>query len=166
MRSGLTCGAGARARTREDARAGGHRVRQERRGGVLLVAGRAAEAAVAAGVAGRAVARDLPAVHAQRLQALLEHLILLAVLQDACARAARPAASAAPPEPHRRAVQAGAPGPPAAQADRTGARRARELAAPSGAGSRQPVKQPAACAAHRRYNLCARCAAAGRAHRW
>jgi len=92
MRSGLTCGAGARARTREDARAGGHRVRQERRGGVLLVAGRAAEAAVAAGVAGRAVARDLAAVHAQRLQALLEHLVLLAVLKDACARAARPAA--------------------------------------------------------------------------
>ncbi len=54
-------------------------------GGVLLVAGGAAEAAVAAAVLAAAVARNLTAVHPQRLQPRLQLLVGAAVLLDACA---------------------------------------------------------------------------------
>lgn len=63
------------------------RVREVGARHVLLVAGGAAVAAVAAGMLGAAVARNLAAVHAQLLQALLQLLVGHAVLRDACADA-------------------------------------------------------------------------------
>lgn len=68
----------------EDAGAMGGSVREIGASHVLLVARGAAEAAVAAGVRGAAVARDLAAVHAQLLQAGLQLLVGLAVLQNPC----------------------------------------------------------------------------------
>lgn len=56
-------------------------------GGVLLVAGGAAEAAVAAGVRRAAVARDLPAVRAQRPEPLLQLLVGHGVLRNPCSNA-------------------------------------------------------------------------------
>ncbi len=53
-------------------------------GGVLLVAGWAAEAAVAAAVLAAAVARDLRAVHPHRLQPSLQLLVRAAVLLNTC----------------------------------------------------------------------------------
>ena len=70
--------------TCEDAGAMAGSVREVGAGHVLLVARGAAEAAVAAGVRGAAVAWDLAAVHAQLLQAGLQLLVGLAVLQDSC----------------------------------------------------------------------------------
>lgn len=70
--------------TSEDGGSGRGSIGQVGAGGVLFIAGGAPKAAVAAGVSPAAVARNLSAVHAQSLQPLLQLLIRLAVLLDAC----------------------------------------------------------------------------------
>ena len=81
---GVAVNATTRNCTCEDKRAMASSVGEVGAGAVLLVAGGAAEAAVAAGVLGAAVARDLTTVHAQRLQPLLQLLMRHDVLLDAC----------------------------------------------------------------------------------
>ncbi len=70
--------------TCEDKRAMAGSIVEVRARAILFIARGAAEAAVAAVVRPAAVARDLTAVHAQRLQPLLQLLIRHAVLLSTC----------------------------------------------------------------------------------